>query len=54
MEPRWLFPLLAVVFLVLAGARLLRNGRRLDPAARTWLILGVIFAAVSLWLRLAG
>lgn len=51
MNPRYLFPILAAVLLVLACMRFLRNGRRLDPAAKTWFIAGSIFAAVSLWLH---
>jgi hypothetical protein len=44
---------LSVVFLVLAIVRTAREGR-LGPAARTWLIIGMIFGAVSLWTRLSG
>jgi hypothetical protein len=51
MDPRWLFPVLSAVFLVLSGCRYLRNGRRLDPAAKTWLTTGLVFAAVWLWLH---
>jgi uncharacterized membrane protein YoaK (UPF0700 family) len=54
MNPRFLFPILAAVLLVLAGTRFIRNGRRLDPAAKTWLTAGAIFAAVSLWLHFAA
>lgn len=51
MNPRYLFPVIAAILLVLAGMRFIRNSRRLDPAAKTWLIAGTIFAAVSLWLH---
>ncbi len=50
MDPRWLFPLLAAVFTVLTTVRVLR-ARRLDPAARTWALLALIFAAVAAWLH---
>jgi hypothetical protein len=50
MEPRLLFPWLALGFAVAAIARLLHK-RRLDPMARTWGLLAVIFALVSAWLR---
>jgi hypothetical protein len=40
--------LLAVVFLVLGGLRALREGQ-VGPAARTWLMIGMIFGAVSAW-----
>jgi hypothetical protein len=39
---------LAVLFLCLGGVRLSRSGGA--SQARTWLIVGVLFAAVSLWL----
>ncbi|QPF75648.1 hypothetical protein G8A07_23850 [Roseateles sp. DAIF2] len=50
MNPRWLFPLLALAFLV---AALLRAGRRrrLDPAVRAWGLLALVFGAVSAWLH---
>ena len=40
---------LALLFLVLGGLRALRDGR-IGPAARTWLLIGLIFSAVTLWL----
>jgi len=40
---------LALVFLILAVSRIARDGGRLGPAARTWLLIAVIFAAVTLW-----
>jgi hypothetical protein len=42
---------LAVVFLVLGALRSVRDGQ-LGPAARTWLMIGVIFGVVSVWLWL--
>ena len=51
LEPRNLFPLLALIFGVVGLGRLLRAGVKLDPAARTWLLMAVIFALVSIWLR---
>jgi hypothetical protein len=50
MDPRILFPWLAAGFAVIAALRLLRS-RRLDPMARTWGLLAVIFALVSAWLH---
>lgn len=41
---------LSVVFLVLGIARLLRDGGKLKPAAKTWLLIGSIFGVVSIWL----
>lgn len=40
---------LALVFLILAVSRIARDGGRLGPAARTWLLIGLIFAAVTVW-----
>jgi hypothetical protein len=43
---------LAVVVAVLVamvGYRLARNGRRIDPAVRAWLIIIVIFVLVIGW-----
>jgi len=53
MDPRTLFPWLALGFAVGAALRLVR-ARRLDPMARTWGLLAVIFALVSAWLRFHG
>lgn len=50
MDPRWLFPLLSAVFAVAAGMRWLRV-RRVDPAARTWGTLAVLFGLASAWLH---
>lgn len=50
MPVKVLFAVLAVVFLVLASARLWKDGFRIRPASRTWLIVGSIFAVVSAWL----
>jgi hypothetical protein len=54
MNPRYLFPVLAAILLLLAGMRFIRNGKRLDPASKTWLTAGTIFAAVSLWLHFSA
>jgi len=48
-DPRWLFPVLSAAFAVAALLRLARR-RRIDPAARTWLLLALIFGLVSGWL----
>lgn len=50
-EPKSLFPLIALVFALAAAWRLLRSGGKLDPAARTWLLMAAIFGFVSLLLR---
>lgn len=56
MDPRQLFPVLAAVFLLLALVSGLRRGPGrgfLQGAARTWLLLALVFGAVSAWLRWA-
>ncbi|WP_199873350.1 hypothetical protein [Ideonella sp. A 288] len=50
MNPRWIFPVLALAFALMALWRTLRNGR-LDPASRTWFTVALIFSAVSYWLH---
>jgi hypothetical protein len=50
MQARHIFPVLAAAFLVFGGLRVVRAGGRIDPASRTWLLIAVIFGAVSLWL----
>lgn len=52
MDPRQLFPILALVFLVLALVTGLRRGRW-RGAPLTWLWLALIFGAVAAWLRWA-
>jgi hypothetical protein len=45
---RYILGGLAVVFLILAGTRLVRDRGRMGPAARTWLLIGLIFAVISI------
>ncbi|HWT45053.1 MAG TPA: hypothetical protein VN085_03765 [Vicinamibacterales bacterium] len=45
MLARYILGALAVIFLILGTARGWRH-----PQGRTWLTVGVIFAAVALWL----
>jgi hypothetical protein len=47
---KYILAALAALFLAAAAIRLLRTRNRADPGARTWLIIAVIFAAVSGWL----
>lgn len=51
MSPLWLFPVLAVVFGV-AGVWRWSRGGPARVAARAWLLLALIFGAVSVWLHL--
>jgi hypothetical protein len=50
MDPAWLFPWLAGAFGIAALVRWQRTGSL--RAARAWLILGLLFGAVSIWLHL--
>ncbi len=53
MDPRWLFPLLALAFALAAAWRWMRT-RQWRGAVQTWALMAVIFGAVSVWLRYAG
>lgn len=50
MLAKYILGALALVFFAATISRLVRNGNHMDPAARTWLTIGIIFAAVSAWL----
>lgn len=52
MLAKYILAALAVVFLVLAITR--RTNPLSHPQTRAWLIIGVIFAAVSAWLFSQG
>ena len=54
MAAKYILPALGLVFLAAALWRLARGGFKLDPAARTWLLVAAIFAAVSGWLWWSG
>jgi hypothetical protein len=49
MATRYVFGCLALLFLVSGLARTARDGR-VGPAARTWLLIGLIFGLVDTWL----
>lgn len=53
MAAKYILALLSVLFLFAAGRRRMRN-RQPHPQTRTWLIVAVIFAAVSVWLFARG
>jgi hypothetical protein len=50
MLAKYILAALAIAFLSAAVLRIAKNGGRLVPASKTWLIIAVIFGAVSLWL----
>jgi hypothetical protein len=41
---------LSLIFLAVAVRRMMQDGRVSHPQTRTWLIVGVVFGLVSLWL----
>jgi hypothetical protein len=53
MTTKYILAAVAIVVLAFALARIRRNAGRIDPAAKTWLIITVIFFAVSAWLFLS-
>jgi hypothetical protein len=54
MLTKYILAVVGVVFLVLALGRIVKDHGRLGPASRTWLIVAVVFAAVSAWLFTGG
>jgi hypothetical protein len=50
-QARVILAVLAALFLLAAVRRWARNGRRPDPATRTWLLVALVFAAVAAWLQ---
>jgi hypothetical protein len=53
MAAQYILGCLAVVFLVLGSLRSAREGK-VGPAARAWLMIGVMFAVVSAWIWLSA
>jgi hypothetical protein len=53
MLAKYILALASLLFLVSGSVRFARDGS-LGPAARTWLLIGAIFGAVSLWLWFGG
>lgn len=49
MVTKYILAALAAVFLILGLVRAVRAGVT-HPQARTWLLIGIIFSAVSAWL----
>jgi hypothetical protein len=50
MLAKYILPAVALVLLLAALVRLVRDGFKLGPASRTWLLIAVIFGVVSGWL----
>lgn len=54
MAAKYILPLVAAAFLLAALWRLSRDGFTLGPASRAWLMIAVLFGAVSGWLWWSG
>jgi uncharacterized membrane protein len=54
MAAKYILTSLAAVFLLLTGGRVARDGGRLMPASRTWLLTGIIFSIVSAYLWMSA
>jgi hypothetical protein len=54
MAAKYLLGAFAVAFLIAATIRVSRAGGVRHPQTRTWLLIGVIFGAVSAWLFFQG
>lgn len=50
MATRYILAALSVIFLAAALARRFRGSADGGGQARTWLVIAVVFAAVSIWL----
>ncbi|SFM80996.1 hypothetical protein [Variovorax sp. OV329] len=54
MAAKYILAALALVFFAAALWRLARDGFKLASASRTWLVVALIFGAVSAWLWWSG
>ena len=54
MATKYILAALSVLFLALAITRMARGGGAARPQSRTWLLIGIIFGAVSAWLFYQG
>jgi hypothetical protein len=54
MAAKYILAALSVVFLLFAVTRMAQGGGAAHPQARTWILVGVIFALVSAWLFYQG
>jgi hypothetical protein len=52
MATPYILLIVAAIFFLVALVRLGRDGWRIVPATRTWLLVAVIFTAVAVWLFL--
>lgn len=47
MFARYILAALSIVFLLLAGVNWIRDGRRIAPQTKAWLLVGTIFGVVA-------
>jgi hypothetical protein len=52
MAVKYILAALAAVFLSAAAYRLFIEHGHITPASRTWLLVGVMFSVISVWLWL--
>jgi len=50
MFAKYILAAMALVFLAAGTVRFVRDGGRLHPQSKTWLIIAAIFGGVSVWL----
>jgi len=54
MAAKYILIFVAAIFLLAALFRIVRDGGRIRSASRTWLLIAIIFTAVSAWLWING
>ena len=52
MAAKFTIPIVGAFFLLLAFFRFARDRGRLQPASKTWFLIGAIFSAIGVWLWL--
>ncbi|MHB8474552.1 MAG: hypothetical protein ACYDC8_17225 [Gammaproteobacteria bacterium] len=54
MAAKYILIIVGAIFLLLALGRIVRDRGHVGPASRTWLLIALVFGAVSLWLWTGG
>ncbi len=54
MAAKYILGVLSLVFLVAGAISIARHAGRANAQARTWLLIAVVFGAVTVWLLLQG
>lgn len=50
MDAKYILGVVSLAFFAAGTKKLVRNRGTLSPQCRTWMLVGAIFGAVSLWL----